>query len=886
MFSRGAQRVIARRYILSAPLGYGSMGTVYRAFDRLTGDEVAVKLVKPAARASALAATDDDVNLALAREFTVLSTLQHPNIIHVQDYGFCDNGQPYVALELLRDARPIDEAAKGLSVPEKTDLLAQLLQALHYLHRHDILHRDLKPRNVLVTADPHQPDALRVKVLDFGLATLRDQPPTSTLAGTPAYMAPEQLRGEPSTRASDLYAFGVIAYELFAGRRPFNASVMALYRQISEQAPDLGALDAPEHLRYLIAWLLAKEPNSRYTDAGEVLRLMRSGAHFSLTTETPETRESFLQAARFVGRDAELAHLHDELRQAIGGQGRAWLVGGESGVGKSRLMGELCTLASVQGATIVRGRARREGGAPYGVWQDLLRWLCLLSLEPDEIAVLRATVPDSDLLLGTSIKPAQALPPKAEQARLLYTVEAVLRRLESPLLIVLEDLHWDLGESQSLLQHLSGAIADLPVMIVAAYRDDERPDLPSRLPGMHVLHLDRLTSEHTADLAEAMLGPVGRQPALVDWLQQETEGNPLFIVEVVRALAEEAGQLDQIGKRPLPNYVLTGGINGIIHRHLNRVPAYARLFLHAAAVAGRTLDLRVLADVMTRYHVSEPVETLVAACADAAVLIFADNQWHFGHAKLRDGVLRALSNEQARQLHTRIAESIEVVYQYRFKDTAAEQAYHWRAVGNVVLEHRYAFIAGEHALRHGAFERARVYFERAAALLERAPRPPIQQVRLFAYLGDTYLALGAYDRAVDAYETGAKLAREANYLWGESQCLCGLGQAALEQDECPTARTYFLRALSIAQPVRATAVMLQALNGLAALLCITDQTVTAAEYAALVLSHPMTDDDTHYGSERLLEQLKHSLPADVFTGAVERGQSLSLRTVVNGILVA
>src|SRR5690606_28399327 len=129
-------------------------------------------------------------------------------------------------------------------------------------------------------------------------------------------------------------------------------------------------LEVPDVIKYMVGRLLSKNPVDRYEDASEVLALLRRVADGRSGEETAEMRESFLQAATFVGREAELEHLGGELARALVGQGSGWLLGGESGVGKSRLLDELRTLALVDGATVLRGYANREGNAPYEIWSD------------------------------------------------------------------------------------------------------------------------------------------------------------------------------------------------------------------------------------------------------------------------------------------------------------------------------------------------------------------------------------------------------------------------------------------------------------------------------------------------------------------------------------
>ena len=199
---------IGSRYQLEAELGRGGMGAVYRALDRLTGDEVALKRVMTpaeklqfASRLSGDSAASGSTNLrvALAQEFHTLASLRHPNIIRVLDYGFDAERQPYLTMDLLHEPRSLLDAGQDQPLAVKINLLVQMLQALAYLHRRAVIHRDLKPDNVAVVVEN---GALHVLVLDFGLALTTDlASKTASLAGTLAYMAPEVLQGDDARDA-------------------------------------------------------------------------------------------------------------------------------------------------------------------------------------------------------------------------------------------------------------------------------------------------------------------------------------------------------------------------------------------------------------------------------------------------------------------------------------------------------------------------------------------------------------------------------------------------------------------------------------------------------------------------------------------------------------
>ena len=230
--------------------------------------------------------------------------------------------------------------------------------------------------------------------------------------------------------------------------------------------------------------------------------------------------------------------------------------------------------------------------------------------------MLKPVVADIEELLERPILDAPDMDPQATQKRLHGVVEGMLARLKHPLVVILEDLHWAGAESLALLAHLNEGIAGLPVLMIGSFRDDEKPDLPELITGADELKLPRLGPESIAELAESMLGAVGKHPEVVELLKRETEGNVFFLVEVVRALAEEAGRLDRVDGSSLPASISTGGIRKIIQRRLNRVPAQARPLLQVAAIMGRELDTDLL-------QVLDPDIALsdwLRACSNVAVL--------------------------------------------------------------------------------------------------------------------------------------------------------------------------------------------------------------------------------------------------------------------------
>lgn len=862
--------LIASRYKILQKLGQGGMGAVYRVYDRLAGEDVALKRVTHPGDSS----NPDDLEmlaefrLALAQEFKTLASLRHPHIISVLDYGFDDEQQPFFTMELLEDSRTFLDAGHEEGKPGQVQLLIALLQALAYLHRRGILHRDVKPANVLITHEGV------VKVVDFGLAAqFEDIQTNGEITGTIHYLAPEVMQGQPVSKASDLYAVGTMAYELFAGFHPFErdgkGGISGVMRAILLDEPDLEPiirweeavesppraassglvsntdttiLDMPadtlldiapvaplpdaasnvdqtfDNAAFLMSGksvvtvidrLLDKSAHNRYDDAYEVIADLVEAMTMEMPQESVAIRESFLQSAQFIGRQAELSLLSDALGHvtAVQPQGSIWLIGGESGVGKTRLIDELQTLAMVNGVLTLRGQAVFEGGVPYQLWREPMRRILLHTEISDlDASILSDIVPDISRLLERDIAPPPEVEDTAYQQRLIGTIVSVFQKQASPILLLLEDLQWSII-SLEVLTVLQQIVVLSPILVVATFRNDERPDLPDMLPEAEVIILNRLSNDEIEALSVSMLGANGALPEIQELLVKETEGNVFFLVEVVRALAEDAGRLSDVGRMTLPETVFAGGIDQIVQYRLNRLPDDYLPFLKLVALAGRELDLSLLSKVVDEQLTDDLPDSLddwLTICSNEGILQVQGNEWRFFHDKLRQGMLGLISDVELVQLHRVIATAIEQTYP-NAKEHYPMLVKHWRAAQDVAKEFHYCRLAGEFALYGSAFVDAARYFQRALALLNDYV-PPDEDPRairaeLYIGLGEALENQGDYAQAETELQKALKISLELGKQPDIAQSYAILGDIAWRKGEFDKALDWCQQALVIFEQI-------------------------------------------------------------------------------------
>ncbi|HEU0020248.1 MAG TPA: AAA family ATPase [Dehalococcoidia bacterium] len=444
----------------------------------------------------------------------------------------------------------------------------------------------------------------------------------------------------------------------------------------------------------------------------------------------------------YFGRHRELRELTTALEDVLAGNGRLVILAGEPGIGKTRTAQELAAFAEAQGAQVLWGRCYEgEGAPPFWPWIQSLRSY-LECTSPEQLrADLGSGGPDiGELILELRERlPDLGRPPvlEPEQARfrLFNSIASFLRNSSrrNPLVFVLDDLHWADVPSLRLLEFLAPELVHLPVLVVGSYRDVEiTGNHPltrtlaelTRQPALVRLNLRGLNREEVELLVRDLAGNEPPQE-LVTMLHWQTEGNPLFVREVVRLLAQE-GMFEsrRIGQLQQWSFRLPEGIREVIGRRLDRLSGDGKQALTIASVIGREFDFQLLERLTLDLGPGRFLAALEEALQSHLVQeVPGENErYQFSHVLIRETLYQGLSARRQALTHAGIAEVLEELYQGDLESHAGELAHHFTAAEKVTGSDRlvaYSLKAGERALAAYAPEEALGFFQRALAAKEK-----------------------------------------------------------------------------------------------------------------------------------------------------------------------
>jgi serine/threonine protein kinase len=774
----------SKRFDIRRELGGGGMGVVYEAYDRVLNTTVAIKTIR---------AGDPEHLLRLKREFRALQDLRHPNLVNIGEL-FEEDGGWFMTMDLvqgvdfIRYVRPgpssslsyerialaatspvVDQgsgpvvAREGrgtLDLQRLRSCLAQLTDALCYLHGRGKLHRDVKPGNVLVT------DEGRVVLLDFGLVADASPNPAwsgGQVIGTVAYMAPEQAMGGPVGVEADWYAVGVILHEALTGQLPFAGSAMEMLmqKQAGEPPPPASlAPGIPADLDALCRSLLRAEPHRRMRGE-EVRHRLLGAAHgpdvMPITTTTQGVRP-------FVGREEHLRFLRIAFDDAFERQPIGVVVYGESGVGKSALVSHFAdAMIEERQAVVLAGRCYEREYVPYKAVDGIIDVLArhLQRLPREEVAAL---VPRRASLLLQVFPALRKVPSLAEAPHhdvadpqeLRTRLFAALRELfgllceRRPVLVIVDDMQWADEDSRALLAELVRPPDAPPFLLLATWRQASGDEAPAELgPALaceqRSLRVERLTPEESRHLAALMMERAdGGQPAAergerAEAIARDSRGNPLFIEELVRYAALHGAR----GRPALFDEVLRERVAALdepLRQLLQLLAVAGSPTEHESVAQAAGLDLAEVMRLVAWLRAANLVRTTGGRATDRVDTF---------HDRVREAVLASLTSEERRQHHRSLAMALEA----SGRTDPVTIAAHYRAAGDKARAVHFGVKAATKTAAALAFDQAAWMYRQVLDLL---PAPGVDRRPLLVALGDVLAFGGRGAEAAKAYDAAAE----------------------------------------------------------------------------------------------------------------------------------
>lgn len=626
----------------------------------------------------------------LRYEFAALCQLKHPNLASVYDLGFLPETQQYfyttdvVEGETLRVYAARRRAASPDDWSWLYPIAAQLCRVLQYIHQRGLIHHNVQPDNIRVTAQG------QVKLMDFGLTGTEREATSFRLRGAPEYAAPELIRGEAVDARADLYALGVTLYESVTGSLPFASdSYLTLFRHHLETPPPARfAESVPPELQKLILKLLAKEPLQRYPNADAVLQAL---ATLSKLDDKPHQsqRRGYVYCTACVGRETELEMLQAMLASTTQGKPQGVLITGPAGVGKSRVLREVRLRAQLQGFWVVEVPPAFPVASPFSMWQHILREILAYRRLSTAAGVQRYGPLLALLLSTTEAGDLEPLPPVSENLRteLIQLIANVLTSLHWPLLILLDDLQKADPQSLDILPEVLAQLSQAHVCIVAAAQTDELSASHPLYAWLHAgkpfpfhhIPLTPLNREQVHEYVRTAFGASADEGDWVDRLHAASGGVPRQIEGILyRLVGHKALQHDAVsGWRLVPESaapVLAQGPANAAQR-LESLDATTREVLRWAALLGMEPDVRLLAQASGIYP--DKFLVLLDHAMQAQLLWYRERGgfpvYRFDTEEIRDYLIAAMPLEQRRTAYRRIAEKMEHLY----KKGAAPEGLAW-----------------------------------------------------------------------------------------------------------------------------------------------------------------------------------------------------------------
>lgn len=736
--------IVDGKYRVKYSLGGGGFSDVYLV-DGPTG-QCALKLLK-----GELAALKKSALAEFKNEFAILKDMRHPNIASILDFGYDEELERYYYTSELIEGLDLVRATEGMPLTKVTDLFVQALRALSYLHSYRIYHFDIKAANLLVIGS----DKPEVKIIDFGLAGID---PGGRLIGTPSYMAPEIAARERADGRADLYSLGVLWYSAIIRKNPFRAksSGETVERQLKFFPPVPSELvpTVPAWIDQIVMRLIEKNPANRFASASAVIREINRLGGSDYPLETRETLLSYLpEEGRFVGRSDEIEVLEEDITRARSEPGMSGgaIVKGDVGCGKSRILKEIKYRSQLTDAKIEWASA--QDADAFSMWCGLLG----------------EHLGSGNGFMAFMLDDAQsALVDEEMRTRLISLIAKASRPSKG---------------ASAWIVLATRSIADKTTW----------QSLESLLPRQ--IEMKPFSSEEMADYIASLTGLDVPPKPLLKGLFERTEGNPLFLTELLKSLIEGGGLFDEKGRWNAAIFedvgvdfskaAIPSTVGGLLMERTRDLSKGARSVVEVLAAVGRPSVASELGKFAGLKDPGSPIRDMVAS----GLLDRGEGfTVRFHNALLAQTICESVPDERLRKIHDRIAGVL--------KEEGADEA--------EVLEHvslgsddeaayDAAMKLGERALVAGWGDKAAGYINRG---LDLVPQNDVEKrVEVQLKLGEAFLIGHDYDAATEHFAAvealiSACAASEEMSRW-RAEVLARIGGTYIKLQQFDRARAAF-----------------------------------------------------------------------------------------------
>ena len=753
-------QIINERYLIEGKIGTSRLGTLLKAMDTKLNRTVAIKILS--------AALSEQTLRKFTRQAHQLIDLDQPSVVRVYEVGSDANFtfivEEFVADDTLQDF--FDGPIQLLSVDQALDVALDITLALENIHSRGLTHGNLKPGNIFLT--PHGVKLSGIGRLEEGRILL-DAP---LLHLSAAYLAPEQILGQPLDARTDLYALGVVLFQLFTGQLPYSGTDQEILQAHLHQAPhpprEINA-DISPSLEHLILKLLINNPSARYSSAEQARRVSSS-----LIVNVNDLKQP--RKMPLIDREKPLKILHSYWQQVQNGQGQLVFVTGEPGVGKTSLVQQFA--AECEPPVLLIGRCQEPESSPtYHPFTEALRTY-FATVPPElfneearqNISHFSRLVPEIHHILPDLPKPP-ILGPKQEQLRLMSNLTQFIKQAteDRAWLLILDDLHWADRSSLDLLRYLAHHLPTMALMVMVTYRDEDLErghalldtlrDLSSS-PVYRTLTLGRLEQDGVARVLENIWKQPS-PPALTAKIYEQTAGNPFYVEEVAKTLVDDGLIIAQAGEWHFPDIEevrLPRSVREAVWRRIHYLSPDTQALLRQASVLGQTFrfeDLREMSG-LSEWEVLEHLDVALERQLLWEEPTFGESMLCFSHVEVQYVLYDDMGPLRRRMLHRQAGEALERRALADLNPPAEELAHHFCNADEFDKALVYSIQAARQAQADYANEAALIWYTNTLDMLNQlspTEAASFHRLRLpvHKFLGQVLTLIGRHDEALNHY---------------------------------------------------------------------------------------------------------------------------------------